>query len=338
MNNSNFKDSFLVELEKALKENRIPNKYYQIILDFYQCYKSAEKDNTEHEDIFFTFLQLVEAQIKEPFVFQNFHQMIQKPFDYYKFGLDFIKPLVDLSNSNVFGIENLNSMNKELSQGENVILFANHQTEVDPQIISLLLQNDFPKIAKEIIFVAGDRVVTDPLAIPFSMGRNLLCIYSKRYIETPIELKEKKQMHNHKTMQKMAELLKEGGKIIYVAPSGGRDRKDENDKLNVAKFDPQSIELFYLISKKAKVKTNFYPLSLFTYEILPPPKSIQVELGETRVARHSPAQLHFGECIDMEKDDIAQIKNKDERRKSRAEYIWNLVQVNYEKLPKPESL
>jgi len=338
MNSSNFKNHFIEELDKALRENRIPNKYYQIILDFYQCYKSAEKDNTEHEGIFFTFLKLVEAQIKEPFAFQNYHEMIQKPFDYYQFGIDFIKPLIDLDNSNVFGKENLSSMNEKLNNGENVILFANHQTEVDPQIISLLLQNNFPKIAKEIIFVAGDRVITDPLAIPFSMGRNLLCIYSKRYIETPIELKEKKQMHNHKTMQKMAELLKEGGKIIYVAPSGGRDRKDENDKLDVAKFDPQSIELFYLISKKAKVKTSFYPLSLFTYEILPPPKSIQVELGETRVVRHSPAQLHFGEYIDMEKDDIAQIKNKDEKRKTRAEYIWNLVQVNYQKLPKPESL
>jgi len=338
MNNSNFKDPFLEELKKAHKENRIPDKYYQIILDFYQCYKGAGKDKAEQEDIFFTFLKLVEEQIKNPYLFQNFHEMIQKPFDYYQFGIDFIKPLVDLNKSNVFGKENLKIINEKLSQGENVILFANHQTEVDPQIISLLLQDDFSKIAKEMIFVAGDRVVTDPLAIPFSMGRNLLCIYSKRYIETPIELKEKKQMHNHKTMQKMAELLKEGGKIIYVAPSGGRDRQDESGKLNVAEFDPQSIEMFYLISRKAKTKTNFYPLSLFTYEILPPPKSVQIELGETRVAKYSPAQLHFGECIDMENSEIIQLKNKVERRKKRAEYIWNLVQTNYQKMPKPENL
>jgi len=338
MNNSNFKDPFLIELEKVLEEKRIPNKYYQIILDFYNCYKGAKKGSTEHENIFFTFLKLIEEQTKKPHVFHNYHEMIRKPFDYYQFGLDFVRPLVDLNNSNVFGEKNLNSINEKLAKGENIILFANHQTEVDPQIISLLLQNNFQKIAEEMIFVAGDRVVTDLLAIPFSMGRNLLCIYSKRYIETPLELKEKKQMHNHKTMKKMAELLKEGGKIIYVAPSGGRDRKDESRKLNVAEFDPQSIEMFYLISKKAKVKTNFHPLSLFTYEILPPPKSIQVELGETRVAKHSPAQLHFGDCIDMERSDFVQIKNKSEKRKKRAEYIWNLVQINYQKLPKPETL
>ena len=42
------------------------------------------------------------------------------------------------------------------------------------------------------IFVAGERVITDPLAIPFSMGSNLLCIYSKRYIDHPPEKKIEK--------------------------------------------------------------------------------------------------------------------------------------------------
>jgi glycerol-3-phosphate O-acyltransferase len=30
--------------------------------------------------------------------------------------------------------------------------------------------------------VAGDRVTTDLLAMPFSMGRNLLCIFSKKHV------------------------------------------------------------------------------------------------------------------------------------------------------------
>ncbi len=49
------------------------------------------------------------------------------------------------------------------------------------------------------IFVAGERVITDPLAVPASMGRNLLCIYSKRYIDHPPELKSEKQLHNKRT-------------------------------------------------------------------------------------------------------------------------------------------
>ena len=31
--------------------------------------------------------------------------------------------------------------------------------------------------------MAGGRVVGDPLAQPFSMGRNLFCVHSKKYID-----------------------------------------------------------------------------------------------------------------------------------------------------------
>ena len=36
-----------------------------------------------------------------------------------------------------------------------------------------------PPIHAEVIYVAGDRVVTDALCKPFSMGRNLFCVHSK---------------------------------------------------------------------------------------------------------------------------------------------------------------
>ena len=39
---------------------------------------------------------------------------------------------------------------------------------------------------------SGDRVTTDLLAMPFSMGRNLLCIFSKKHIDSVPELKSKK--------------------------------------------------------------------------------------------------------------------------------------------------
>ena len=50
------------------------------------------------------------------------------------------------------------------------------------------------------IMVAGDRVTTDVVAVPFSKARNLLCIYSKRHIDNPPEEKPKKMRHNAKTM------------------------------------------------------------------------------------------------------------------------------------------
>jgi len=102
-----------------------------------------------------------------------------------------LKPLVDLSHCQVNGLEYLQPILESLERGENVIFLANHQTEADPHAISILLEKYCPKFAEEMIFVAGERVITDPLAIPFSMGRNLLCIYSKRYIDHPPEDKSK---------------------------------------------------------------------------------------------------------------------------------------------------
>ena len=179
------------------------------------------------------------------------------------------------------------------------------------------------------IFVAGERVTTDPLAIPFSMGCNLLCIYSKRYIDHPPDQKLKKQLHNKKTMKLMSELLSEGGKIIYVAPSGGRDRPDEKGVVQVAPFDAQSIEMFYLMSRKAKHPTFFYPMALSTYQLLPPPETVQIELGEARFAKRGGIHVAFGEQIDMEHFPGSGTTNKLERRKVRANYICDLVKKDY---------
>lgn len=44
---------------------------------------------------------------------------------------------------------------------------------------ALLLEDAFPHLATDVIYVAGDRVVTDALCKPFSMGRNLFCVHSK---------------------------------------------------------------------------------------------------------------------------------------------------------------
>lgn len=214
-----------------------------------------------------------------------------------------------------------------------MILFANHQIEADPQAISILLEKTHPKLAEQLIFVAGERVITDLLAIPFSLGRNLLCIYSKRYIDYPPEEKHKKQLHNKRTMELMSELLNEGGKIIYMAPSGGRDRPNAEGVVEVAPFDPQSIAMFYLMSKKASRKTHFYPMALDTYNLLPPPETVQVELGETRMTKRGAIHLAVGSEINMELFPNRENKDKYVRRKSRADYIWGLVKKDYDQFP-----
>ena len=125
------------------------------------------------------------------------------------------------------GLDKIATMKEQLAAGENVILLANHQTEADPQIFSLLLDEAHPGFASSTIFVAGDRVTSDAIAMPFSMGRNLvranpnpnpsaspnpnpnhdhnanqLCIYSKRHLNNPPEQRGAKQKHNRMVMKK----------------------------------------------------------------------------------------------------------------------------------------
>ncbi len=320
----------------AAFDQRIPAKYRAILLQFVDCYRRALgpllfDDAIPHLLLFF---QLIEPQFHAPFVFEPYHRKVRHPIDYYQFGLDFIRPLIDASASRIFGEQHLDAIQKRIHLGENAILLANHQTETDPQAIAILLEKRYPGIAEQIIYVAGERVVLDPLAIPFSMGCDLLCIYSKRYIDQPPELKAQKQLHNKNTMERMSRLLQEGGKIIYVAPSGGRDRKNSAGRIEVARFDPASIEFFYLMAKKAKTPTHFIPFALATYDLLPPPETIQTQLGEIRTAKRTPVFLSFARPFDMEAESTTAPLSKEKRREKRAEQIWTLVNEMYQTLSK----
>jgi glycerol-3-phosphate O-acyltransferase len=183
------------------------------------------------------------------------------------------------------------------------------------------------------IFVAGERVTTDPLPVPFSMGRNLLCIYSKRYIDHPPEEKARKTLHNRKTMERMSELLSEGSQCVYVAPSGGRDRRNAAGVIEVAPFDPQSVEMFHLMAERAPRATHFYPMALATYDFLPPPETVQVELGEARQARRVGLHLAVGAEVDMTTCPGSELPDKHARREARATFIWQQVAADYARFP-----
>ena len=325
-------------LHKALEEQlqTMSERYLAIIAPFLDAYVRVARDHNASDETIFkqfsTFLTLMKEQIEAPHKFEPYHEQVRTPFDYYQFGVDFLTPLVDHDHSTVTGHDNLKQIEKQLRQKDNVIFLANHQIEGDPQAMSILLDKTYP-FARETIFVAGERVITDPLAIPFSMGRNLLCIYSKRYIDNPPEQKSAKQQHNKRTMQLMSDLLAEGGHSIYVAPSGGRDRPGPDGRIEIAPFDPQSIEMFYLMAKKAAHPTHFYPLTLATYSLLPPPQTIQVELGEARTIEGGAIHLSCGAEIDMESFPGSDLEDKQERRAARATYIHSLVKADYEKFP-----
>lgn len=329
--------NLIAKLNSYIEQGLISSKLKTIILEFYDNFTFILRDSPHPEinqKLFDTLLDKVIENIKHPPHFSIFHKSVRQPFNYFQFGIDFMRPFVDFEKSKVIGLEQLRSIRAQLDKGENVILFANHQIEPDPQIISLLLENIDPQLASDIVFVAGHRVLTDPMAIPFSLGTNLLCVYSKKHIDNPPENKAEKILHNQKTLKRMQEMLNEGGYCIYVAPSGGRDRPNAFGDVEVAQFDSQSVELFWLMGKQSAQPTHFYPLALQTYHLLPPPEEVEKEVGEKRKISISPVFVAFSAEIDMENCASDEVKDKKERRALRAEAIWNKVNESYLALPK----
>lgn len=328
--------SHFQRLEETIQEGLISSELGTIIHNFFESYVEAAEENgyriNDIQPILDRYIDLIIEQLKEPYTFKPYHQRVMEPFDYYHYGLDLLRPLVVFDKCKILGLDRVSTMEQYLARGDNVILLANHQTEPDPQAISLLLEKSFPRFAEEMIFVAGDRVINDPLAAPISKGRNLICIFSKRHLENPPEKKQSKLLHNQNAMRRLTELLAEGGKCIYVAPSGGRDRPNAQGEIEVAPFDPQSVEMFWLIAQQSGRPCHFYPLALATYKLLPPPNSIEKALGEKRHAHCTPIHLAFGEEIDMVNFPGSEHVDKKVRRQIRAEYIWKQVLRDYQKL------
>lgn len=318
-------------IQKLLHSDRhLPHNVKAHFEEFYHSYLAAAFDNgygaKEIEPLLLHYYQAVVAQVKRPYHFEAYHARQQSPVDYHELGLNLIRPLIKWDQSRLHGKEYLPLIADALRQKENVIFLANHQIEADPQAINLLLGDEYRDIAAEMIFVAGHRVVSDPMSVPLSRGVNMLCIYSKSYVDNPPEEKAAKLHHNQRTMQKMSHLLSLGGKCIYVAPGGGRDRPDSEGKVQIRSFDAASIEMFHLIAKQSKKPCHFHSLALDTYRLMPPPDAIAMELGEKRHVFASPVQMKIGPEIDMEMDGA---ENRQQRRSRRAEIIWQQVAQDY---------
>eukprot|EP00276_Gloeochaete_wittrockiana_P008878 CAMPEP_0184657758 /NCGR_PEP_ID=MMETSP0308-20130426/21745_1 /TAXON_ID=38269 /ORGANISM="Gloeochaete witrockiana, Strain SAG 46.84" /LENGTH=350 /DNA_ID=CAMNT_0027096003 /DNA_START=172 /DNA_END=1221 /DNA_ORIENTATION=- len=318
--------------------NEIPQRAASILNEFHRSYRDAligaGKDPIVADKIFVTLSSLVRDQCISPYHFESYHKQVVEPFDFFVWGNEFLRPLVNFSESTLEGNAQLNQLKQQLADGHNVILLANHQTEADPGLLSLLLETENEDLAKNMIFIAGDRVLSDPLCTPFTLGRNCLTVFSKRHHDDVEELKVKKKAHNQSTMRKMGELLKEGGKCIYVAPSGGRDRPGIDhlknwrvgDPVEIAKFDGSSIELFRLIAEGRNMPPcHFYPLAMDTHDIMPPPPAVEAEIGERRVVHYRPVHLEFLPEVKLtaiNKSESGKELSGTELREARASHVW----------------
>ncbi|KAL3801727.1 hypothetical protein ACHAW5_005827 [Stephanodiscus triporus] len=221
--------------------------------------------------------------------------------DFYAAGCDFFRPSMDLRRSLLLGRDNLDRAKAQLDAGENVVFLANHQSEADPQVVSCLFEtvsDDIGELGADMTYVAGHKVTTDPLAIPFSMGRNLLCIHSKKHIDADPSTKPAKSKQNMAAMNSMLSGMKDGGMAIWVAPSGGRDRRDvSTGKIPIAPFDQKTVDMFRLMGNKSRVPTHFYPMSMVSYDLCPPPDFVEAGVGELRNVRYTPVGIAIGDEV-----------------------------------------
>eukprot|EP01042_Synura_sphagnicola_P002517 gene2518-3033_t len=181
--------------------------------------------------------------------------------------------------SRLVGKENAVKIGEYISRGDNVIILSNHQTECDPQVLSILLEREdesLGKLAESIIFVAGHKVTNDPVAIPFSMA--------------------------------FGKLAAEGGKVFWVAPSGGRDRPSEpGGEFVVSPFDVKALDMFKIIAMQSKRAMHFFPMAMYSNRLVPPPATLSSTLGETRSAKRGPVSVAF---LD-ETDGLGGLKDKE---------------------------
>ena len=257
-----------------------------------------------------------------PYEFPSYHKAIRSPYDYFQMANMYIGSLVDFERSIMRHPERWTKIQSQIDDGENVILFANHQSEGDAAFIPLFTEVTHPGLGQRVTYVAGDRVVSDLLAKPFSMGKDLLCVHSKKHMDDIPEEKSKKMKQNLSTVKEMQRLLNKGGMLIWIAPAGGRDRRQPDGTLHPDKFDPQAVEMMRKLgTKSSAARTHFYPFAMATYDIMPPPASSEKQIGEKRVVNYTGVGLALGEEVN-----VNEFVSSDEL----AEYVWEKVVAEYE--------
>jgi glycerol-3-phosphate O-acyltransferase len=92
--------------------------------------------------------------------------------------------------------------------------------------------------------------------------------------------------------------------------------------------------MYYLMARRASRPSHFYPMALGTYEFLPPPDTIQIELGEARRITRTGIHLAVGPEIDMERAALG-APDKHSGRLNRAASAWRAVVSEYERFRSP---
>eukprot|EP00178_Gracilaria_changii_P019697 TRINITY_DN570_c0_g1_i1.p1 TRINITY_DN570_c0_g1~~TRINITY_DN570_c0_g1_i1.p1 ORF type:complete len:490 (-),score=51.87 TRINITY_DN570_c0_g1_i1:7032-8501(-) len=336
---------FFERADHLVNSRQVPSHIIDNLKTWHKSYGTAvaknpllgEDPDDFTEAMFSTLLELCRRTIEDPYDFSSYHRRIRHPFDHYKFGFDFSSALLNRTKSSITGIENIREAENYVRQGHNVVFLSNHQSEGDPYALDFMLDwiaGCDRHFCEKLVFMAGDRVRNDPMVAPFSAGRNLLTVYSKKHINDEPELRDHKMSHNRRTIGETQRLFRKGGQALWFAPSGGRDRRSkETGSVEISPFDEGAVATMRFTAEKSGTPCHFYPMALWTYDMLPPPSSVGgADLGEERVVKYTPMRMYFGKEIEWSQSVPASIKEKHEKRKAQCIYVESLVLDGYRQI------
>ncbi|CAI7854935.1 unnamed protein product [Closterium sp. NIES-54] len=325
-------------ITKEAAKYRLPERVVLGMRDFYHSYANAVAssgiENAEQLSlqIMSTVFDRIMFQLKDRHQFESHHLAVREPYDYYAFGQNYVRPLINYSRSFIGNVKIFDKIQADLDAGHNVILMTNHQTEADPGVIALMLENSHPRLATSITYVAGDRVVFDPFCMPFSLGRNLLCVHSKKHLNDEPELAEQKRAENRKTLKVMSKLFKKGGNFVWIAPSGGRDRiNPDTNYVPPAAFDSSAVALMHRLTSESGIPSHLHPTALYSYDIMPPPRTLEKQLGEKRIIGFHGVALSVGEEVDFGAV-TAGIEDRREAQEKYSDALFAAVEEQYDLL------
>ncbi|XP_028805976.1 glycerol-3-phosphate acyltransferase, chloroplastic [Neltuma alba] len=333
--NARTEEELLLRIRKEAEAGSLPSNVAAGMEELYHNYKNAiiKSGHPKADEIVLSNMTIaldrIFLDVEDPFVFEPHHKAKRDPFDYYMFGQNYIRPLIDFRNSYLGNISLFYEIEEKLKQGHNIILVSNHQTEADPAVIALLLETACPYIAESVTYVAGDRVITDPLCKPFSIGRNLICIYSKKHMLDVPELVEMKRKANTRSLKEMAVLLRGGSQIVWIAPSGGRDRPDPlTGEWLPAPFDASSVDNMRRLAEHSGQPGHIYPLTILCHDIMPPPQQVEKEIGEKRVISFHGVGLSVAPAISFSEVTVA-CESPEKSKDAYAQALYNSVTEQY---------
>ena len=105
---------------------------------------------------------------------------------------------------------------------------------------------------------------------------------------------------NRRTVAALSKTLGQGGQLLWIAPSGGRDRPSAEGVWSPAPFDATAVELMRALTAKAAPAGHLWPLAMESGPMMPPPPALQKEIGERRLTYHVGVGLSLAPELDVE--------------------------------------